>query len=73
MQTLQRHQPSGEIYCLEYDTDGQISQVAGPITMQEARECFVDLGELPGLESTDVEWARSQQWGYPLTATDLAN
>ena len=67
--TIQRHQPSGEAYAIRYQ-DFDITGVCGPLFVGDwsddgfAIRPGVDLADF-GYETEDVEWAKSQEWGYP--------
>lgn len=77
--TLQRVQASGDVFALEYDERAEI--VAAIPDTELSRQELVELlnaieaGNMEPLDSEwreNAEWARAQQWGYPLTADDFA-
>ena len=74
--TLQRVQPSGDLFLLEYDEQDEIVAVI-PNVNADALELLHDIesGNMPStldLEWHDnAEWAQEQRWGFPLTAADL--
>ncbi len=74
--TLQRVQPSGELFLLEYDERNEIV-AAIPDVNSDLRETLrdIELGNMPSTLDAEwydnAEWARAQRWGFPLTETDL--
>lgn len=69
--TLQRHQPSGEMYLLQWIGD-EIQATCGGLHYSDwsadggetVAECF-DPTESE-CNPADAEWANAQEWGYPL-------
>ena len=79
--TIQRHQPSGELYMLEYDEANEIVAAIPNVNALDSAESIremldeIERGDVPATLDQEwhdnAEWARAQHWGYPLTAADV--